>query len=164
VDRSPRQLVWMRWGLVPAWAADPRHGPRPINARVETVADKPTFRTALGHSRCLVPASGYYEWPPAPPGTRKQPVRLALAAASEERPLFAFAGLYDTWHGADGQMLETYTILTTAAPPELAALHPRMPVILAPAAEAPWLDPALTDLTQLLALLGPVPAAALTVT
>src|SRR5437016_953095 len=76
VTRSPRRLVGMRWGLVPAWAADPQHGTHPINARVETVADKPTFRTALRRTRCLVPATGYYEWPPAPQGSAKQPVRL----------------------------------------------------------------------------------------
>ncbi|HUS14188.1 MAG TPA: SOS response-associated peptidase [Chloroflexia bacterium] len=162
VVRSPRALASMRWGLVPAWAADPRSGPRPINARIETVADKPTFRSALRKTRCLVPATGYYEWPPVPPGTPKHPVHVV--PADEAARLFAFAGLYSTWRGPDGTELDTYTILTTAAPPELAHLHERMPVILAPEAEAAWLDPTNTDPVDLLALLAPLPAAALMVT
>ncbi|MGI8588591.1 MAG: SOS response-associated peptidase [Chloroflexia bacterium] len=164
VVQSPRRLVAMRWGLVPAWAPDPDAGIRPINARVETVATKPAFRAAFRSTRCLVPATGYYEWPPAVPGARKQPVRLSLAEGHNgERPLFAFAGLYSSWCGPDGRILDTYTILTTSALPTLAALHERMPVILATDAEAAWLDPTFTDPAGLLALLNAGSPPALTV-
>ncbi len=152
-----RTLTLMQWGLVPSWAKSPKGDYSTINARVETVADKPTYRTPLRRQRCLVPATGYYEWQ-AGGGAKgaKQPFFMELADSDKE--LFAFAGLYDIWRGPDGQELQSYTILTTEATPQLATVHARMPIILPRAAEERWLDPQLADPVQLLARLQPPPA------
>jgi putative SOS response-associated peptidase YedK len=106
VANSPNRLDIARWGLVPSWAKDERVGARMINARAETVAERPAYRAALRYHRCLVPATGYYEWQATARG--KQPYYIHLA----DEPLFAFAGLYDTWHSPDGTELRTYTIIT----------------------------------------------------
>ena len=161
---SPRRLTTMRWGLVPAWAKEPRTGYSTINARVESVADKPAYRTPLRRQRCLVPASAYYEWQAPPPGRgsqAKQPFCIQVREDGADGGLFAFAGLYDIWRGPDGSELHSYAILTTAANPLLAAVHDRMPVILPRAAEAAWLDPAITEPEVLLRLLQPYPAASM---
>jgi putative SOS response-associated peptidase YedK len=149
----------MQWGLVPGWAKEPKSDYSTINARVETVAEKPTYRTALRRGRCLVPATGYYEWQAAAGagrGAAKQPYFVGLADGDDE--LFAFAGLYDIWRGPDGQELHSYAILTTDATPQLAPVHARMPIILPRSAEERWLDPELSDPTKLLARLQPPPA------
>jgi putative SOS response-associated peptidase YedK len=154
-----RTLALMQWGLVPGWAKEPKSDYSTINARVETVAEKPTYRTPLRRQRCLVPATGYYEWQAqAQPGGRgaKQPYFLQLIDGDAE--LFAFAGLYDVWRGADGQELYSYAILTTEATPQLAAVHARMPIILPRAAEARWLDPQLSDPLRLLERIPAPPA------
>lgn len=130
-----RELIWARWGLVPAWARDPALGARMINARCETVAEKPAFRAALKQRRCLVPADGFYEW--RRDGPRKQPLYFSLVDGSP----FAFAGLWERWQGTGGP-LETCTILTTAAGEAVSSVHDRQPVIVAPADYGPWLDPA----------------------
>lgn len=152
---SARQPAWKRWGLVPAWAPDPSIGARLFNARGETVASKPSFRAAFRRHRCLVVADGFYEWTPRTRGHR------AHWLHPREAPLLAFAGLHARWQGEDGRApLETCTIITTEAGPDLAALHHRMPVILPRSAWAGWLDPA-SDPDALAGLLRPSPAGTL---
>ena len=136
-----------RWGLVPSWAKDPEEGPKPINARAEGIAEKATFRGALRHGRCLIPASGFFEWKGA--GKAKQPHFIHPTDA----PVFAFAGLSSTWAGFSGE-LDTCAIITTTPNPHMAAIHDRMPVILPPEAWTAWLD-AETPTRELLALLRP---------
>jgi putative SOS response-associated peptidase YedK len=155
VANSPNRLDIMRWGLVPSWAKDERVGYKTINARAETVAERPAYRAALRYHRCLVPASGFYEWRATPRG--KQPYFIHLP----DEPLFAFAGLYDIWHSPDGSELPTYTIITCAPNELMAPLHNRMPVILARDAEAAWLDPGETRAAAVLPLLQPFPAEAM---
>ena len=139
-----RRLDSLTWGLVPAWSRDSGGGGAPlINARAETVADKPSFRDAFVTRPCLVPADGYYEWQAAVGG--KQVMRLELTG---RRP-FAFAGLWECWRG-DGRPRETFTIVTTAAAPSIAHIHHRMPVILAADAFAPWLTANLATRQDLL--------------
>jgi putative SOS response-associated peptidase YedK len=138
------------WGLVPSWARDPAAGARMANARAETVADKPAFRGPFRRGRCILPADGFYEWQ-ARPGRTKQPYCFRAADGS----LLGFAGLRDRWEGPDG-VLDTCTIITTAANTLMAPVHDRMPVILAPGAYGAWLDPAASP-ERLKALLGPCP-------
>ena len=147
-----RHFVRLRWGLVPAWAKDAGMGARMINARAETLAEKPAFRDAFRARRCLIAADGFYEWK-SEDGI-KQPYRIARANGAP----FAFAGLWERWDkGPDGTPLETCTIVTTEANALLREIHPRMPVILDPGAFAAWLDPAMPP-TEVQALLGPYPA------
>jgi putative SOS response-associated peptidase YedK len=129
-----RELVAMRWGLVPGWADDLSIGARLINARAETVTAKPAFRAAFRHRRCLIPASGFYEWKPA--GKRKQPYFCRLAG----RSLFAMAGLWEEWRSPDGEVVKTYTVITTDANADMKAIHDRMPAIVFPDAYAAWLS------------------------
>lgn len=124
IDRG-RELSMLRWGLVPSWAKDPKIGARMINARAETVATKPAFRTALRRRRCLVPADGFYEWAKSAGGT-KQPHYITRR---DGRP-FAFAGLWESWDGPDGSSIESCTIVTTEANDLVGRIHDRMPVIL----------------------------------
>ena len=145
-----REWVVLRWGLIPAWAPEPRIAYSTINARAETAADKPAYRQAFRRRRCLIPADGFYEWRKL--GNRKQPYCIAPADGNP----FAFAGLWERWE-RDGQVLESGTILVTQANALIAALHDRMPVILDPADEARWLDPAVTDPAALRPLLVPCP-------
>lgn len=134
LDREPRRLVMVRWGLVPFWAKDRAIGNRLINARAETIADKPAFRRAFERRRCLVPADGFFEWKRS--GKRKVPVWIHLRS---RRP-FTFAGLWEVWHGPDAERLLSCTIVTTDPSPSIAGIHDRMPVILPPEARAAWLD------------------------
>ena len=133
-DGAPRGDS-LRWGLVPSWAQQPETGLKMINARVETVAERPAFRRAFERYRCLIVADGFYEWR-AVAGRPKQPFHITRT----DGQLFAFAGLWSIWHAPDGGTLRTCTILTTAANSAIAPLHDRMPVILAPDAEAEWLQ------------------------
>jgi putative SOS response-associated peptidase YedK len=142
----------MRWGLIPSWAADPAIGARTINARSETVASKPSFRESLQKRRCLVPADGFYEWQRGAGG--KQPFCFEVG----DGVIFAFAGLWDSWRGLDGQPVETCTILTTTPNDLLADVHDRMPVILAPEYRDRWLDPSLRDAGRVVTLLKPFPS------
>jgi putative SOS response-associated peptidase YedK len=144
-----RGWAWLRWGLIPSWAKDPAIGNRMINARAETVADKPAFRAALRRRRCLLPADGFYEWQKR--DGAKQPYHIALA----ERAPFAFAGLWERWQGGDGDAVESCTVLTTAANRRLAPIHPRMPVILAPEHYDIWLDTGAGDPGLVVPLLAP---------
>ncbi|HKD87159.1 MAG TPA: SOS response-associated peptidase [Streptosporangiaceae bacterium] len=151
-----RALRVMRWGLVPFWAKDVKIGSRMINARAETVAEKPAFRRAFAKRRCLMPADGYYEWQQLP-GAAKQPMYISRA---DGRPL-AFAGLYELWRdpavNSDDQdaWLWTTTIITTSAPDEIGMIHDRMPMLIDPGSWADWLDPANNDVADLKALLTP---------
>jgi putative SOS response-associated peptidase YedK len=150
-----RELVHVRWGLVPRWAKDPSIGNRMINARAETLADKPSFRTALRRHRCLLPADGFYEWKQTPSGA-KQPLHIGMKDAAP----FGLAGLFERWLSPAGEVLDTCTIITTQANALLAPLHDRMPVIIAPVAFDRWLDVANEeDLTDLFA---PFPAEEMT--
>ena len=133
-EGAPRGEL-LRWGLVPSWAKSPDTGLKMINARVETAAERPAYRRAFERFRCLIVADGFYEWQAQPAGP-KQPFHITRSDGG----LFAFAGLWSIWHGDEGATLRTCTILTTAANSAIAGLHDRMPVILAPGAEAPWLD------------------------
>ncbi|MGZ5036341.1 MAG: SOS response-associated peptidase [Usitatibacter sp.] len=128
-----RELAMLRWGLVPPWAKAISVGTKMINARAEGVEAKPAFRAAVRQRRCLVPATGFFEWKGAP--GRKQPFAITVAS----RPLFAFAGLWERWAPPDGPAIETFTIVTTEANPQVAQIHDRMPAILPPEAEEPWL-------------------------
>lgn len=132
-----RQLDLLKWGLVPYWAEDPSIGSRMINARGETVADKPAFRQAYKSRRCLVPADAFYEWPEH--GDDKRPI---LFRRRDGAP-FAFAGLWEKWVPQGGGVLETFTIVNCAAGPFMARVHSRTPVVVAPPDYAAWLDPAI---------------------
>ncbi len=150
-DRA-RELTWLRWGLVPSWAKDVSIGARLINARAETAAEKPAFRSALARRRCLVVADGFYEWQHT--GRTKQPYFIRLR---DDRS-FALAGLWDVWEGPDHASLESSTLLTTEANDLVRPIHDRMPVILRPEAYATWLDPTIEDARQLAPLLVPFPS------
>jgi putative SOS response-associated peptidase YedK len=132
--KGERELTLVRWGLLPSWVKDPREFATIINARSETVREKPSFRGAIRHKRCLVPADGFYEWM----GEKgaKRPFRFGLVGGG----LLAMAGLYEHWLGADGSELETMAILTTDANDFMAPIHDRMPVIVDPADFDLWLD------------------------
>ena len=151
-EQGGRHLTQLRWGLVPAWAKELSIGARMINARSEGVAEKPAFRQAFARRRCLIAADGFYEWQTQGKGP-KQPFRFEFQA---RRP-FAFAGIWERWRNpADATLVETCSILTTAASPVLAPIHDRMPVILEPADFADWLAPASPPAT-LQGLLRPYP-------
>ena len=119
-----RAVAFMKWGLIPFWAKDSKIGSRMINARAETVAEKPAFRNALKKRRCLVLADGYYEWQKTPVG--KRPFRIVMRSGES----FAFAGIWETWKDIQGNVVPSCTIITTAANDFLAPIHNRMPVIL----------------------------------
>ena len=140
----------LHWGLVPSWADVPNPRLKMINARVETVIERPAFRQPFGRFRCLILADGFYEWQ-AVPGAGKQAFHITTAPT---RP-FAFAGLWSMWKGPAGDRVRSCAILTTASNAKVAPLHDRMPVILAPADEAAWIDPA-TPRERLLGLLRPL--------
>jgi putative SOS response-associated peptidase YedK len=148
-----REMVFLRWGLVPSWSKDPSIGSRMINARSETVADKPAFRAAFRRRRCLVPADGFYEWQKQ--NGWKQPFYIHLR---EGRP-FAFAGLWEFWKGEGDVIIESCTLLTTEPNDLIRPLHSRMPVILHPQQYDLWLDPGLDAPERLRPLLRPYPFA-----
>jgi putative SOS response-associated peptidase YedK len=145
-----RELRARRWGLVPHWARDARIGSRLVNARAETAAEKPAFRSALRQRRCLVPADGFYEWSGSGPADR-QPYYLSLPG----REPFGIAGLFERWDAEDGSVLESCVLLTVAANERVRPLHDRMPAILRREDHAPWLDPTLRDAHRVQALLLP---------
>lgn len=154
-SRAAKELALMHWGLVPSWAKDIKIGASMINARAETLAEKPAFRSAFARRRCLVLADGYFEWKKV--GKQKQPLHFRM---TDERP-FAFAGLWERWRGSGGGAgppLESCSIVTTNANELSANIHDRMPVILHPADYDLWLDPAVSDGERLLPLLQPYPS------
>jgi putative SOS response-associated peptidase YedK len=156
VGGETRKLALMQWGLLPHWTRDPQKAPRSINIRAETLSEKSSFGTLLQERRCLVPASGFYEWKKE--GKRNIPVYFHLP----ETPLFAFAGLYDQWAGPDGTVIPTYSILTCEPNPGIAKIHNRMPVILSGANEDRWLSPGPLPEVEIASLLAPFPAGNMT--
>ena len=147
-DQERNKLSYYRWGLVPSWAKDPSIGNKMINARAETLSEKPSFRSALRNRRCLVPADGFYEWKM---NGKKTPYRIFL----KEPRIFSFAGLWEKWKAPDGSLLHTFTIITTAANEFMSNIHERMPVILSPQDENRWLSE--TDESRILSMLRPCP-------
>ena len=159
LDNGKRAFALVRWGLIPAWVKDPKGFTLLINARGETVLDKPAFRNAMRRRRCLIPTDGFYEWPTVAnaggaSGAPRQPyfVRRKPGADGTAPPL-AFAGLYETWTGPNGEEVDTAAIVTTRANRLLAPIHDRMPVFVAPEAFELWLDCANVDAVTAAALL-----------
>jgi len=150
-ENGKREFAWLRWGLIPHWVQDSSIGNRMINARAETVDEKPAFRDAFRQRRCLIPASGFYEWKKGE--RRKQPYYIR----GKDGHLFAFAGLWDRWVASDGQPVESCTLITTDANDLVVQLHDRMPVILPSTVYDLWLDPGNSDRDRLLPLLHPHP-------
>ena len=150
-ESSPRVLERMRWGLVPSWAKDPSIGSRMINARAETLVEKPSFRFALTRRRCLVPADGFYEWKKQ--GKTKQPLHIRR----KDGEIFAFAGLWDEWTSPGGSPLHSCTIITVEPNALMAAIHNRMPAILRREDEAAWPNAPGATAPELLSLLAPYP-------
>jgi putative SOS response-associated peptidase YedK len=147
------ELKIMRWGLVPSWAPDRSIANRMINARAETISEKPSFRRLLERQRCLIPADGFYEW--RREGNHKVPVWVHL----KKKEPFAFAGLWDLWRDVEGETLHTFTIITTVPNALLRRIHNRMPVIFDPLQGRQWLDPRLsTRNADIAAVLGPFPS------
>ncbi|MEE2657601.1 MAG: SOS response-associated peptidase [Candidatus Latescibacterota bacterium] len=151
IRRESQVLQNLRWGLVPFWARDPAIGNRMINARAESLRDKPAFRNAFACGRCLIPASGYFEW------QRIGEHRVPMLIRRESAQLFAMAGLYECWRTPDEAILRTCTIITTEANGFAANIHHRMPAILPPEEQEIWLDRGITDVDQLQSVLKPYP-------
>lgn len=146
---ASRHATHFAWGLVPSWASDPSLGSHMINVRAETAAEKPAFRGAFRRRRCIIPASGFYEW--AKTGSAKIPYFFRPATGH----LFGFAGLWEVWNGPNGEVLETCAIITVPAQEPVARFHDRMPAILGRTHYAPWLDLRLEDVGVLRSLLMP---------
>jgi putative SOS response-associated peptidase YedK len=157
--RPDRQLRSLQWGLIPSWAKDPRIGSRMINARKETVTERPSYQAAARSRRCLVPADGYFEWERREGGTGTVPHFLSLSGGG----LLTFAGLYEMWRNPDNSATDparwvwTFTILTTTAPDALGHIHDRSPVVIPSGLRDDWLDPTVTDIDSVRALLAAVP-------
>ncbi len=155
-NQEPRKLELFQWGLIPAWAKDPKIGNSLINARAETVAEKPAFRAAFRRRRCLVLADGFYEWKKT--GKAKTPMYIQMKDGAP----FAFAGLWEVWSAPDGSTLRTCTLITTTANELVQGIHDRMPVILPPEAFGIWLTPGELAASEGFALLKPFAADAMT--
>lgn len=156
VESNQREFQHLRWGLIPSWAKDPSIGAKLINARAETVAEKPSFRSAFKHRRCLVVADGFYEWQRQQ--GKKQPFYFRL----QDGQPFGFAGLWEKWRSPDQEEIISCTILTTVANELLQPIHERMPVILNPKDYDLWLDPQVQTSEPLHQVLCPYPAPAMT--
>jgi len=148
-DGDERRAGFLRWGLIPSWAKEEAIGNRMINARAETIAEKPSFKRALQKRRCLVIADGFYEWKAE--GKKKTPMFITL----QSREPFGFAGLWETWKAPSGEAIHSCTIITTTPNKLMEAIHNRMPVILSREAETVWLDRTIDDPQKLLPLLAP---------
>ena len=153
-NNSQNTVEFFNWGLIPSWAKDPKIGNRMINARSETLAEKPSFRAAYKRRRCLVLADGFYEWQRVPGRKTKVPVHIRMAS---DEP-FAFAGLWESWYSPDGSNILSCAIITTTPNEMLEEIHNRMPVILPPGAYQAWLDPEEKAPGALNGLLRPYPA------
>jgi putative SOS response-associated peptidase YedK len=153
-DGGKRELVRLRWGLVPAWSKGPDNRYSMINARAETVSTKPAYRNAFKLRRCLIPAEGFYEWEAGEGG------KTPFLIRREDSAPFTMAGLWERWRGDDGAHLESCTIIVTDANALVRGIHERMPVILPPGDYGAWLDPGNTDTERLLGLLKPTGAEA----
>lgn len=144
-NSQSQKISFLKWGLIPFWAKDPKVGFRNINTRSETISEKPSFKNAFGRRRCLIPANGFYEW-----NKDKIPYRIFL----KNEELFAMAGIYEKWKNAEGKELDTFSIITTTANEAIKDIHHRMPVILKPEDEKSWLFE--EDEKTLLNLLAPL--------
>jgi putative SOS response-associated peptidase YedK len=149
-----RELALVNWGLIPSWAKEQKIASSLINARAETVATKPAFRSAMKRKRCLIPVDGFYEWQAIPGQKTKQPYLIGV----HDVPVFAFAGLWEHWTSPDGQRVDTCTIITTEANELMRQVHTRMPVILDPADYSRWLDRDRQSAEDVIDLLKPFPA------
>ncbi len=156
VQEPRRELSLLRWGLIPAWAKDAAGAARMINARSETAATLPAFRSALKFRRCLIPADGFYEWQKA--GKAKQPYCFEVDSGAGTADLFAFAGLWERWKDPTGKLLETCSILTTTPNAVTEAVHDRMPVILNAENYDLWLDPGMKNTSIVAEMLKPYDA------
>jgi len=152
LNNGSNQLALFKWGLIPFWAKDPSIGHKMINARAETVDEKPSFKTCLQRKRCLIVADGFYEWKKEE--STKRPHRITL----KNKEFFGFAGLWDTWKSPTGELVNSCTIITTTPNELMEPLHNRMPVILPKEVEQVWLDQDITDSFFLKSLLMPYPA------
>ncbi len=152
VGGDARRAGYMRWGLIPRWAKDARIGSRMINARAETVAEKPAFRDALRRRRCLILADGFYEWQRN--GKERRPMRVVMRSGEP----FAFAGIWSVWKDPDGNRIPSCAIITTTANDALRPIHDRMPVILTKEAEKLWLDRSVEDPAAITSVLAPYPS------
>lgn len=150
-NANSKELTFVKWGLVPSWAKDPSIGYKMINARSETAAEKPSFRSAFKRRRCLIPADGFFEW--SKQGKKKVPMYIHLA----DNEVFAFAGLWETWQSPDGSELQTCTILTSEPNDLIKPLHHRMAVILEKSDYETWLDPDEVPADVLMPLMKPYP-------
>ncbi len=151
-QQQEHHLALFRWGLIPSWAKNSSIGNRMINARAESISEKPSFRKPFRRSRCLVPADGFYEWKLDPKQKGKIPYRVVLKSGEP----FAFAGLWEAWRDPEGKEVKTFTIITTDANQVLKPIHDRMPVILKPEDEDIWLNPE-TNVDMLSKMLSPYP-------
>ncbi len=157
-NNNEKRIDFFLWGLIPAWAKDLKIGNRLINARAETLAEKPSFKNAYKRRRCLILTDGFYEWQKQSGSKTKTPMYIRLASG---RP-FAFAGLWERWQSPDGSEILSCTIITTAPNELLKPIHNRMPVILPPDSYPAWLNPAEQQPADLSYLLKPYPAATMT--
>ena len=157
-EQDHRLFAIAKWGLIPSWAKEINTGYSTINSRAETVAEKPAFRSAFQHRRCLIPADGYYEWQEIVGNKTKQPWYISL---KNQEPM-AFAGLWEHWQGRDGSEIESCAIIVTAGNELMQPIHDRMPVILPPKKWDTWLDTANTNKLGLQTLLTQFPADAMT--
>lgn len=155
LTNGSRHLEELQWGLIPSWAKAPSIGSKMINARAETLLEKPSFNRLVTRRRCVIPASGFYEWKHE--GSGKQPMFIHL----KDNALFGFAGLWDEWQSPDGSPLRTCTIITTTPNDLMADIHDRMPAILKREDEAAWLDMSIKSAPVILSLLHPYKAAAM---
>lgn len=153
-NNGQNRIEFFQWGLIPSWAKEPAIGNRMINARAETLAEKPAFKQAYKKRRCLVLADGFYEWRKAQNGGSKTPYYIGLRSGEP----FAFAGLWESWRSPEDETVLSCTIITTTPNELVAELHNRMPVILPPGAYDQWLDPAEQPADELDRLLKPYPA------
>jgi putative SOS response-associated peptidase YedK len=151
IRNDKNELVMMKWGLVPHWVKDMKSAQRPINARAENLSEKPSFTGLLANHRCLVPASGFFEWKKE--GSKRIPFYFHLP----DSPLFAIAGLYDQWADPEGNLLNTFTIITTPPNDVVAKIHNRMPAVLLPGNEDRWLSDLTLDESDLNDILAPFP-------
>ena len=153
-NNAQKQAVAFKWGLIPSWSKDPKIGNKLINARAETLHEKPSFRSAFKRRRCLIPTTGFYEWQKHPDGKTKIPMLITLTS---QEP-FAFAGLWEHWASPEGDEIETCSIITTEPNTLMANIHNRMPVILPIKTYEQWLDPTEKRPEELQTLLAPYPA------
>ncbi|MFD0683036.1 SOS response-associated peptidase [Actinomadura fibrosa] len=171
-EAAVRQLRTLRWGLVPVWAKDLSIGSRMINARVETVHEKPSYKRAFAKRRCLLPADGYFEWytlqgeeaeaaasdPAEKQKKSKKPPKQPFYIRPKDGSVMAIAGLYELWKSPEDEWVWTCTVITTNAPDDLGRIHDRMPMVVEPDRWDAWLDPALTEVEEVRGLLVPAMA------